>query len=117
MIRFLSTLFNKSSQAAQPVAGNAAETSMNFDSENVRPFLEGLAPGTVDQSALVTIDAALKNMAVDETRDFVLNAQSGLQLQIFMDDFEAPDLYFFGSVEIIQYIDQALMAFSTAMGL
>jgi hypothetical protein len=117
MIRFLANLFSAPKQPSQLVAGHSAETSMNFDSENVRPFLEGLAPGTIDPSALVTIDAALKNMAVDETRDFVLNAQTGLQLQIFMDDFEAPDLYFFGSVEIIQYIDQALMAFATAMGL
>jgi len=34
-----------------------------------------------------------------------------------MADFEAPDLHFFGSFETIQYIDQALMAFATAMGL
>ncbi|MBU2994522.1 hypothetical protein Q4555_05865 [Octadecabacter sp. 1_MG-2023] len=117
MIRFLSSLFNKPTQEAQPVAGHAAETSMNFDSENVRPFLEGLAPGTIDQGALAVVDSAVGAMAVDETRDIVLNAQSGLQLQIYMDDIQAPDLYFFGPVEVIQYIDSALMAFANAMGL
>ncbi|MEN8917977.1 MAG: hypothetical protein ABF254_05195 [Octadecabacter sp.] len=117
MIRLLTNLFNASKQPTQRVAGHDGETSMNFDSENVRPFLEGLADGTVDPSALVTVDAALQNMGVDETRDVVLNAQTGLQLQIYMDDIAAPDLYFFGSAEVIQYIDQALMAFTTAMGL
>lgn len=117
MIRFLTNIFKTPAQTAQPVADYAAETSMNFDSENVRPFLDSLAPGTVDPSALSTIDAALKTMGVDETRDFVLNAQSGLHLQIYMDDIEAPDLYFFGSTDVIHSIDQAFMTFATVMGL
>jgi len=90
---------------------------MNFDSENVRPFLEGLKPGTVDPTAIATVDQALNAMAVEETRDVMLNPQTGLQLQIFMDDFQAPNLYFFGTPEVIQYIDQSLVAFARAMGL
>ncbi|MCF2905112.1 hypothetical protein L0666_08940 [Octadecabacter sp. CECT 8868] len=117
MIRFLANLFKAPAQAAEPIAGHSAETSMNFDSENVRPFLEGLAPGTIDQGALAVVDSAVGTMAVDETRDIVLNAQSGLQLQIYMDDIQAPDLYFFGPLEVIQYIDSALMAFANALGL
>ncbi|SMX44209.1 hypothetical protein [Octadecabacter ascidiaceicola] len=78
MIRFLTNLFNAPAQQAQTVAGHAAETSMNFDSENVRPFLEGLRPGIIDPNALAAVDGAVGGMAVNETRNVVLNAQTGL---------------------------------------
>lgn len=90
---------------------------MNFDSENVRPFLDGLAPETIDQNALTAVDAAVSTMTVDETRDVLLNAENGLKLQIYMDDIDAPDLYFFGPEDVIKYIDQALIAFAETMGL
>ena len=114
MLRSIIDLFRPSSTIAQPAAGDTAETSMNFDGENVRPFLESPKPGTVDPAVIATVDQAVNTMAVGETRDFVINAQTGLQLQIFMDDFQAPDLYFFGSQEVIQYIDQSLIAFANA---
>jgi len=93
---------------------------MNFDSENVRPFLETLnanAAGTIDESALASVDRALNTMSVDDTRDVLLNADTGLALQIFMDDIQAPDLYFFGSPETITYIEKIFFAFAAALGI
>lgn len=116
MFKFLSALF----LSAGSVVAAGAETSMNFDSENVRPFLEELKsanPHLVMNDVLVAIDSALKNMAVEDTRVFTLNKARDLRLEIFLDDFEAPDLYFFGSEAVIKTIDEALNSFADARGL
>lgn len=119
-MKLFTSLFSRPENGVQHVQSNSAETSMNFDSDNVRPFLDTLnanAAGTVDASALTAVDRALNTMGVDDTRDVLLNADTGLQLQIFMDDIQAPDLYFFGSPDVITYIDQVFFAFAAALGI
>src|SRR5688572_28303227 len=78
------------------------ESSTNFDSEEVRPFLERLKPliesGFSDKEIL-QVQKTLESMKVDEEKELEFpirykGQQTVLRVTIFMDDVNAPDLSF-----------------------
>ena len=119
MLRFLTDLFKP--EAAKP-APSTSETSMNFDLAEVPPFLTGLAnnPRFGLPEALVTqIADNLSDLPVDQSSRWQIEGSFDgkpalIEIQAFMDDFDAPDLAFFGSAEVVAEIDRELIAFDQA---
>ena len=99
------------------------EASMNFDLENVAPFLEQLNRNLdldLDVDKLVDFTERLD---VDEEKQLKLfvrfNGQSlGIIYQVYMDDFDAPDLYFFAETEeLAAAIQSEMLAFAESIGI
>ena len=99
------------------------EASMNFDLENVKPFLK-------------RIDTRLElNLPIDELVEMTKRTRPGteqsrtidvtfrgsktqLEYKVFMDDVDSPDLYFFTpSNELAEAIQEELVAFADELGL
>ena len=80
------------------------EASMNFDLENVKPFLEQLNENLnlgLDVDKLVSFT---ENLSVGEEERLVVTIQfngESLEMiyQVYMDDIDAPDLYLFPETE------------------
>ena len=89
------------------------ESSANFDSEEVGPFLARLKPlielGFSDKEIL-QVQKTLESMKVDEEKDLEFpiryqGEQTVLRIRIFMDDVNAPDLFFFTDPKLAEAID------------
>ena len=82
------------------------EASMNFDLSAVRPFLERLEDSlALDLPVDELVDLA-RTTPVDEERSRMLRVTfdgttTQLEYRVFMDDIEAPDLYFFTPSELL----------------
>jgi len=89
------------------------EASMNFDGEMVQPFLERIAPlidtgfskAKIEQVVICTED-----MEVDQTEKFrfeiiYAGKPSELQIEIFMDDVDAPDISFYAEPKLSKIIE------------
>ena len=123
MFKFVTDLFKPS--APKPPAPITSETSMNFDLEEVAPFLTQL--GNNPRFVLPTrvaqeIVNGLADLEVEQTRRWKLtgdfdNQPVFLEIEAFMDDVNAPDLSFFSTLEAVQEIEQELEAFAAAKGL
>lgn len=95
------------------------ESSMNFDQENVRPFLQRIVPFITYGFGEWQIDEVMnliESMAHDEERelsfDVVHDGQSTpLIVHVFMDDIGAPDVYFFTSARLAELIDSEMEQF------
>lgn len=99
------------------------EASMNFDLENVQPFLADL-----DRSLELGMDvgelaALTRSVGVDEEASIELSVQysgesSTVRLTVFMDDHDAPDIYFFSpNIELINAIRTEMIEFAENRGL
>ena len=99
----------------RPTTGTA-ETSMNFDLEDVLPFLESLhVLGDIYTpiGALAFKAEMIADIPVGETRSFEVVGSSRsemhlLTIEAFMDDIDAPDLRFIGTPDMIERIDAKL---------
>lgn len=99
------------------------EASMNFDLENVRPFLERLnsklqlnlpVEKLVQMTRATDIDTE-QSKAIQVTFD---GTNVRLEYRVFMDDIDAPDLYFFTSSEALTAaINGQLAEFADELGL
>lgn len=120
MFNFITSLFKPQPSVAAPVT---SETSMNFDLEDVRPFLViltnnprfGLPTAFID-----TIAETLPNLDVEQTHRWRIDGAFDkepmhLEIEAFMDDIDAPDLSFHSSGTVIAEIDRELIAFADAM--
>ena len=104
---------------------NLHESSMNFDDETLRPFLErisGLIDGGFGSTEIDQVVTTSKSMELDEERDleFKINfqgAESPFIVRIFMDDIDAPDVAFFGPEDLAEKIDDEMDAFMEEMGI
>ncbi|OIQ35404.1 MAG: hypothetical protein BM559_02580 [Roseobacter sp. MedPE-SWchi] len=113
MLHFLISLFKPKPAEAPPIS---SETSMNFDGAEVAPFLNRLAENprfTLPRGFAAAITQALPDLAIDETRRWRIDGDFDggamrLEIQIFMDDIDAPDISFFSSAEVVAEIDKAL---------
>lgn len=94
------------------------ETSTNFDLEHVKPFLlrvsslaEGLGPA--DINSLAKRVSAMPPDAEDSWDFEVIHrgVQTPLHIRVFMDDIDAPDVYFFTSPELAEAITDEMSAF------
>ena len=99
------------------------EASMNFDLENVAPFLTDLdakfkfglnVKELADFSEAVPIEAE-KFIIIDI---LVSGRESQVEFRVFMDDIDAPDLYmFFDSSELSESVSDFMMSWAEARGM
>ncbi len=107
------------------MADDLVESSMNFDLENVRPFLQrisslieiGFGPAEIDH-----VVALADSMQHDDeqTLEFQIqlgNQRSTFRVGIFMDDIDAPDMYFFGPADLAERIDAEMDRFCEELGI
>ena len=101
------------------------ESSMNFDLENVRPFLVRLQPhiesGFTDADVGRLADFVAET-PVEQERETTLTvvangSETPLVFRVFMDDIDAPDLYFFTSAELAAKIDSEYEAMCEELGI
>jgi len=102
-----------------------AESSMNFALANVRPFLEriahlvdsGFGRGEIDR--VVSLAESMKH---DEERELTFQIthqgrNSPFLIRVFMDDIDAPDVYFFGPKALAEQIDAEMGRFCEELGI
>ena len=105
-------------QAAGPY-----ESSMNFDMEHVRPFLERLRDRQaigfdVDALARFTEETEVQDERKTATSANFEGRQVPLRFSVFMDDIDAPDLYFFCDEKaLIDRIDAEWEDFTEELGI
>jgi hypothetical protein len=99
------------------------EASMNFDLENVAPFLKRINSRfnlnlPVDELVKMTYQT---KMETEQSRTIQVTfdgLQTQLEYRVFMDDIDAPDLYFFTpSKDLAEAIDDQLVAFADELGI
>ncbi|MEN8188435.1 MAG: hypothetical protein ABFS19_01215 [Thermodesulfobacteriota bacterium] len=103
----------------------ATETSMNFDIENVKPFLSRLIR-IVDSG----INEQQVNMMYEFTQSVPVESQKEMSFKVkykgqnisfrysvFMDDIDAPDLYFFTSPDLAAEIESEMDKFTEELGI
>ncbi|MEP5938569.1 MAG: hypothetical protein ABJ239_09595 [Erythrobacter sp.] len=99
------------------------EASMNFDLENVRPFLEQLEASLALGLDVTRLFELTERTALDTTNGSAFEVQyQGATVDVrfaaFMDDIDAPDLYFHVSSEqLASAIDAEMEKFCEAMGI
>lgn len=114
--------FDLADPSERPTIGTA-ETSMNFDLEDVLPFLESLhVLGDIYTpiGALAFKAELIADIPVGETRSYeVVGGSRGemhlLTIEAFMDDIDAPDLRFIGTPKMIEQIDTKLQTLEDRM--
>lgn len=110
MLQFLTSLFKPKPAVAPPIT---AETSMNFDAAEVGPFLISLAENprfALPRDFASQITNALPELAVDDIRRWRIDgdfdaAPLRLEIEVFMDDINAPDIAFFSAPNVIGEIE------------
>ena len=101
------------------------KASMNFDSENVRPFLTELN-AKFDLGFSLEIDKMVEfseSIEVNEEESIFIkvtsdNVESTMEFHVFMDDVEAPDLYFFfEQATLAQEVGDFMIEWAEARGM
>lgn len=100
------------------------EASANFDLQNVEPFLLRVAAqvdglGTEEVNVLVREVSAMSPDA-EESWAFEVVYQgvvTPLHIRVFMDDVDAPDVYFFTSPELAEAINKQMTAYFEELGI
>ena len=96
---------------------------MNFDLENVRPFLEQVNRNLrlgLDVNKLVEFTESLE---VGEEKRIEFSTQFkgqslGMIFQVYMDDIDAPDLYLFAETEeLATALQSEMVAFAESLGI
>lgn len=116
----------------KPTTGNAmgdrdslTEASMNFDFENVQPFLARMAKhiesGFTD-AEVKTVAEFIAKTEVESERELTLTVvvdgqTTPLVIRVFMDDIDAPDIYFFTSADLAATIDSEFESFCEELGI
>ena len=103
-----------------------AEASINFDMADVRPFLERVASLGVIESGfgdpqIDKVVAWVQQMEVDAEEEMTFTirykgAEVPLIVHVFMDDEEAPDVYFFTAPELANAIQAEMRRYSDELG-
>ncbi|MBO9448743.1 hypothetical protein J7426_00630 [Tropicibacter sp. R16_0] len=120
MLSFLTDLFKPQAAKAPPIT---SETSMNFDAGSVEPFLIGLLNNPrfgLPTDLPATIAQALPGIPIDGKQRWQIDgdfdgAKVQINIEVFMDDIDAPDLYFFSTQPVIAEIERELTAFGDLM--
>lgn len=113
MLQFLTSLFKPEPAEAPPIT---SEVSMNFDAEEVGPFLIRLAENprfSLPRDFASAITKALPELQEEATRRWRVNgdfdgAAMQLEIEICMDDINAPDIDFFSSSDVISEIENEM---------
>jgi hypothetical protein len=101
------------------------EASCNFDLDNLETFLTRL-PGLIssgfgagDIQKVVKL-ARTMNVDDDEQLEFSIEFErkpAALKIQVVMDDYESPDVYFFTVPELAQRISNEMRQFAEELGI
>jgi len=101
------------------------ESSMGFDMQNLQPFLVRVShivqEGFTD-SEIEAVMSAVKNMKPDEQKDFTFDIthndrRTELKISIFMDDIDAPDVFFFSCAQLASTISNEMIKFTEELGM
>jgi len=101
------------------------EASMNFDAENVAPFLDRVSPlveagfGPTERKKVLDLLASLQ---LDDEKVLSFSIRyagkpSTLKVGIFLDDIDAPDLYFFACAPLSVAIQAEMEKFADERGI
>ena len=98
---------------------------MNFDMENVRPFLQRISPlieAGFGEAQIQQVCELAGSMAHDAEQELEFpiryaGSDSLLRIGIFMDDINAPDVYFFSPPALAAQIDAEMEALCDEMGM
>lgn len=109
---------------ASSVSG-LSEVSMNFDLDTLTPFLSrvsGLVDSGFGEPEITELMAEVSSMAVDAEKQrtySVIHAgrSTPLEVRVFMDDVDAPDVAFFTSPTLAEAIGQEMMKFAEELGI
>jgi len=99
------------------------EASMNFDLENVEPFLTRIDTRLalnlpVDELVEMTRQTEIETEQSRIIRVKYDNSQTEIEYRVFMDDIDAPDLYFFtASKALADLIEDEMEAFADELGI
>ena len=96
-----------------------AEASSNFDTESLEEFLRKIVPvfdGGFDTSEIRQVVRVVRSRPLDaeQTLSFGVIFEAcpeTLEVHLFMDDVEAPDVYFRGTTNVIKRIQAKLDKF------
>jgi len=110
--------------ARSRATGEFSEVSMNFDSHLVGPFLErvsGIVSG-LGTSEIAKVTRLLDALEVEGEGELHFEVEHGgdavpLRIEVFMDDTDAPDLYFFTVPKLASDIDGLLKNFCEEHGI
>lgn len=99
---------------------NLEEWSTNFDTENVAPFLQRIAPHIESGFAEPEISRVLKlieAMEVDDEKQLTFKIRyagepSDFKIGVFLDDIDAPDLYFFAPAGLCKHLSAEMEKFA-----
>jgi hypothetical protein len=101
------------------------ESSMNFDLDNVKPFLHRVADliqSGFGEPEIAQIIALAEGMEHDDEQELIFKIRhqgnaAELRVRIFMDDIAAPDLYFFSPPALAEKISAELVRFADEHGM
>ncbi len=122
MLKFVTELFKPNApKAPLPIT---SETSMNFDSLEVAPFLTQLANNprfAFPEDIAKAIGTGVADIPVEDTKRWKVTADFDgqpvlIEIEAFMDDVDAPDLYFFSTQAAISEIERELEIFAESIG-
>ncbi|UWQ33410.1 hypothetical protein K3555_02500 [Leisingera sp. M527] len=119
MLKFLTDLFKPEASKPPPIT---SEASMNFDARSVGPFLTRLANNPrfgLPADFTASVVGAIQDMALNETRRWRIDgafdgSRVQIEIEVFIDEAEAPDLAFFSTGAAIDEIGKELAAFAEA---
>jgi hypothetical protein len=95
-------------------------TSVNIDRDHLRALLDECVRPAVEKGfgdeEVQAVERLADEMAVNDERDLRFDVQAGgkelpLQVRLFMDDHNSPDLSFFSGAEVIKTIDANIARF------
>lgn len=122
MLKFVTELFKPNApKAPLPIT---SETSMNFDSREVAPFLTQLANNSrfaFHEDIAKANGNAVADIPVEDTKRWKITADFDgqpilLEIEAFMDDVDAVDLTFHSAQIVVTEIESELEAFAEAIG-
>ena len=101
------------------------EFSANFDAENVAPFLERIAPlieAGFDATERTKVLELLASLRLDDEKELSFpiryaGAKSTLKIGVFLDDINAPDIYFLAPAGLSDAIETEMIKFSDELGI
>lgn len=107
-------------RVAKEPRGDLSEASMNFDSDSVELFLQQVSVlvSGFGSSEVAEVVRTIDELDVDEERELRFQVDHEgrlvpLRICVFMDDIDAPDLYFFTTSALAEEIGHLLAAFGS----
>jgi len=119
LLAIVAAFFSGSNASAMAVH----EASMNFDQESVRPFLKELDSKfafSLDIEKMVGFSESIEVEKEDlmYVQIDTVDGNSRLEFRVFMDDIDAPDLYFFfEQAELAQRVGEFMMEWAEERGM